>query len=307
MNGKLHKNILIAGGSGMIGSILSRKLQALGYQVAWLSRNSKSDADYKIYQWNIQNESLSPEALEWADVVINLAGATIARWPWTNSYKKKVIRSRTEPAKLIAAELKYISLKPKIYISASATGIYGDRKEEIHTESSVAGKDFLSRSCLAWEENAISTGNEFSRSAIVRTGIVLSNLGGFLEKLTLPAKLNLLAVPGNGNQWLPWIHIDDLCRIYISIIENETMHGVYNAASPNPVTLNTFCSALCKTLGTSLWLPAIPDWVLKLFLGEMSQIILDSVRVNPEKLLAENFEFQFVDAELALKDLLTKK
>ncbi len=300
------QNILITGGTGLIGSRLTTFLLEKGYQVAYLSRRKENIPNVKVYQWDIQKGYIEDGALENADYIIHLAGAGIADKRWSVARKRELIDSRVKPIELIISHLqKKPSTKLKAFISASGIGFYGaDRGDEKLNESSLAGNDFLAECTQKWEKATNQIADLGIRTVKLRIGVVLSEKGGALPQLIMPIRYFVGAALGNGLQWLSWIHIDDLCKLFIQAIENDAMNGAYNAVASNPVTNKSMTKIAAKVLKKPLWLPNLPAFTLKMVLGEMSQIVLCGTLVLNDKLIQTGFKFQFEDIEDALGDLL---
>jgi len=295
--------VLISGGSGLVGKILSEKLKTKGFDVAILSRTNKPG--FKTYLWHPDKNQIDPKAIQSSDYIIHLAGANIAEKRWTDSRKKLIRDSRVESANLIFNELKKQKKELKAFISASAVGYYGARtSDNIFAEEHSASDDFLGQTCLAWEQAAKQFEEIGIRTVIIRTGVVLDKQAGALSKMILPIKIGLGSAIGNGRQYMPWIHIDDLCELYIKAIEDNHMNGVFNAVSPDFQTNKSFTHILAKTLKKPFFLPNIPAFLLKLALGEMSIILLQGSRVSADKLIELGFTFKFPNLRSALKDLL---
>jgi hypothetical protein len=240
------------------------------------------------------------------DYIINLNGAGIADKRWTPERKKLLIESRTKSAKLIKSALEIAEHKPKAYISASAVGFYGDRKDEKLYETSSKGEGFLAECCHLWEESAIELGPFVDRLIIDRIGIVLSTKGGALPKILMTRQFGVYNYFGSGQQYYSWIHIDDLCRILLSQIENDSFVGVYNAVTPEPLTNKQFTTEIKETLNGKLIIPA-PVFGLRLMLGEMANVVLNSNRVIPKRLKEHSFNFKYNDLGKAVNDLIKNK
>ncbi|MCX6231796.1 MAG: TIGR01777 family oxidoreductase [Bacteroidetes bacterium] len=302
------ETVLISGGSGLIGKELSNKLTQKGYKVSILSRNPNKSASTQQYKWDIDTNYIEISAVEQADYIIHLAGENIGEKPWTKSRKESIIKSRVNSCRLLFNAVKDAGVKPKTFISASATGYYGAITiDKIFTENDAPADDFLGRCCYAWENETDKFQTIGIRTVKMRTGIVLSSKGGALSKMMKPAKMGFGAVLGNGKQYMPWIHIDDLCQLYINAIEDETINGAYNALAPQHTTNAEFTATLAKTLNKKIWLPAVPSIFLKLLLGEMSDIILNGSRVSSERIEKTSFQFKFPKLDAALSDLLKKQ
>ncbi len=295
--------VLISGGTGLIGKALNAKLQAKGYTVALLSRAGKSND--KSYQWNPQNNQIDPEAIASSDYIIHLAGANIAEKRWSASRKEIIIDSRVQSAKLLFEEVKKQQKKLKAFISASAIGCYGAvTTDEIFTETSHFANDFLGQICHKWEASAKQFQTLGIRTTIIRTGLVLDRQGGVLAKIRTPVKLGLASALGTGKQYMPWIHIDDLCDIYIKAIEDSQMQGAFNAAAPDFQTNKSFTQTLAQVLHKIYFLPNTPAFILKLALGERSKLLLKGSRISSEKLISYHYKFKYTKLEEALKSLL---
>lgn len=295
--------ILITGGTGLVGTRLTQMLVDKGYTVTHLSRTHSNNEQVKTYIWDIGSHMVEDEALQTADYIIHLAGAGIADERWTKERKKVILESRTKSATLLIDRLKELKLQPKAFVSSSAIGYYGDRQHHILNEDDAPGNGFLSEVCVAWEAAVKPVEALGTRLVMLRTGVVLSAQGGALKEMEKPVKFHLGTYLGSGNQYYSWIHIDDLCRMYIAAIENETMRGPYNAAAPNPVRNKILTKAIADALDiNAIMLPA-PTPALKLALGEMAATVLDSTRVSSNKIEETGFTFEFAEVEKALEDV----
>jgi uncharacterized protein len=301
------KSILITGGTGLIGTRLTELLIEKSYQVSYLSRKKEIIPNVKVYQWDIAKNYIEEGALENADYIVHLAGTGIAGKRWTDARKNEIIDSRIAPISLIIRKLQEKRLQPKAFISSSAIGYYGgDMGNEQLTENSKSGNDFLAKCTILWENTADEVYEKLAiRTAKIRTGIVLSERGGALPKLILPIKLGFGATFGDGKQFMSWIHLDDLCRIFIKAIEDETIQGVYNGVAPNPVTNEALTKIAAKLLKKPLWLPNIPKFLLKLALGEMAVVVVGGEYVLNERLKNEtDFQYNFTEIEKALEAII---
>ena len=298
-------NILITGGTGMIGQKLTELLLKKGHTVAYLSRRKEKMANITVYQWDIPKGYIEEGALENADYVIHLAGAGIADERWTEKRKQEIIDSRIQPIDLITKYLEDKNIKLKGFISASAIGYYGGNTGEIKLdEDSKAGNDFLAECTKLWEVHAKKV-TRAEREIRIRIGVVLSQKGGALPKLVMPIRFGLGAALGSGKQFISWVHIDDLCAIFVKAIEDSTMHGAYNAVSPNPISNAIMTKIAAKVLKRPLFLPNIPSFVLNLIFGEMGIVVTGGNFVQNKRLSEEtNFVYQFPTIEGALSDLL---
>ncbi|WKV13251.1 TIGR01777 family oxidoreductase [Marivirga harenae] len=298
------KNILITGGSGLVGTELSAILKENGYEVAHLTRNKKSDYPYKQFLWNIKNQEIEKEAIRFADVIIHLAGAGVADKKWTETRKKIIVESRTESTSLLYDTIKKIpNDAPKHIISASAIGYYGmDTGDKLVDEESKAGNDFLADVTQKWEASVDQFESLKIPTAKIRIGIVLTKKGGALPQLAQPIKLMAGAPLGSGKQWMSWIHIDDLTRLFLHLLENK-FTGVYNGVGTNPATNKEVTKAVAKVLNKPLILPNVPAFAMKLLLGEMAQMVLGGNKVSAKKTLNSGFEFKYEKLEEALVDI----
>ncbi|HEY9168311.1 MAG TPA: TIGR01777 family oxidoreductase [Lutibacter sp.] len=292
-------SILVTGGNGFIGTALCNLLREKGHSVLILSR-TKTDNPNTFY-WNLEEYYIDPEAIIKADFIIHLAGEGIADKRWTKHRKKDLINSRVETANLLFEKVKELNPNLKGFIAASGIGYYGaTTSEKIYEENDASGEDFTSKICKVWEKASLQFDAINIRTVIFRTGVVLAKEGGALEKLSQPIKLGLGAVLGSGAQYIPWIHIDDLCNMYLEAIENSELKGVYNSAAPEHITNKALTKIIAKRLKKPLWLPNIPAFVMKLILGEMAVIILEGSRVSSEKIMATGFKFKYPNINKAL-------
>jgi uncharacterized protein len=300
-------NILIAGGSGLIGQRLSELLAERGHTVAHLSRSKPDDSPYPVFQWNPAQWEIEAAAIRQADYVINLAGAGIADKPWTAARKELIIRSRTDSARLLRESFARFDHQPKAYISASAIGYYGNRGDEWLDESSTPGTGFLAESTVEWEKAVAEVAQTGIRTVGIRIGIVLSTQGGALEKMLIPFRFGLGTYFGDGQQWYSWVHLDDVCQMFVQAVEDEAMRGFYNGVAPEPATNKALVEAMKEALGRfGLVMPA-PAFALRLAMGEMADVVLSSSRVSSRKIEQAGFEFRFPQLLPALRDLLEQK
>lgn len=302
----MHNKVLIAGGSGLLGSRLTVLLQEKGYKVAHLSRSKQSRQADKTFQWNPDEGQIEPAAVESAHYIINLSGAGVADHRWTDANKDKIMRSRTNSTRLLFQELKTTGYQPRAFISASGINYYGDDNGAHWLyESSPAGQDFLTEVCKAWEAEAEKVSELDIRVVTFRIGVVLSKEGGAFPKLLTPARLGLAAPIGSGRQYMSWIHIDDLCGMILKAMEDEHMEGVYNAVAPEPETNGRFMETLADVLNRPYIAPRVPSVAVKLMMGaERAGIVLGSLRVASEKIQKSGYHFQYETLRPALNDLL---
>lgn len=292
-------HILITGGTGFLGSALVLQFLAQGAKVTLLSRDPEK-AQRRFGNINVLKNLDELDHHATFDSVINLAGAPIFDARWSEARKKLLRDSRIQLTEQLIAAISRMTIKPKVLISGSAIGIYGDQGDTVLTEQSALKPDFAQQLCADWEAIAKSAENYAVRVCIIRTGLVLADGGGLLDRMLLPFKLGLGGRLGNGKQWMSWIHRQDWLAIVQKMIEDQTLHGVYNATAPSPVNNSEFTQSLAHLLNRPALLP-VPAWLLKLALGEMSCLILGSQRVMPERLLSIGFNFEYPELETALK------
>jgi uncharacterized protein len=297
-------NVLITGGTGLIGQYLSKLLVAKGYSVGHLTRSArKKSKNVRVFKWDVSQGEIDKEAIPWSNHIIHLAGETVGQ-RWTKKVKQRILQSRVDATQLIIAELKNSNHHLTSFISASAVGYYGDDTgDKLLTEECAQGEGFLARVTGNWEEAVGESANYAQRLVKIRMGVVLTSSGGALAKMATPIKWGVGSVLGSGNQWLSWIHIDDLAKMFIQALE-EPLQGVYNGVSPNPVSNKEFTKMLAKKLRKPIILPPVPTFMLKLLLGEMSVLVLGSNKVEPVAFLKEGFTFGFANLDEALKSLI---
>ncbi len=298
--------ILITGGSGMIGRLLTQRLQKAGYAVRWLVRNPSS-APVPAFRWSVDHGYLDPAAFNGADAIIHLAGENIGGGRWTEARKRQLLESRTRSTALLAKKLKEIPNQINAVLSASAIGYYGDRPDgAIMTEASPSGDDFLAQITREWESAADAMADPGRRVVKVRIGIVLSADGGALNQLARPVKWMFGSPLGSGDQVMSWIHEQDLADIFLHLLQHQDTQGVYNAVAPSPVTNRDLVHAIGKVLRRPILLPPVPAFLLKLLLGEMSVMVLAGCRVSGEKIQEAGYHFRFPELQEALSDIFQK-
>ncbi|GAB3176280.1 TIGR01777 family oxidoreductase [Telluribacter humicola] len=304
----MAETVLITGGTGLIGRRLTELLLERGYQVAYLSRGSDTYPNVKVYQWDIQKGEVDKEALLHMDYLIHLAGAGIADQRWTQERKKLIISSRTDSIRLLARHMAQLGVKPKAFVSSSAIGYYGADTGDVHqTETSHPGRDFMAEVTVQWEAAADTVKDLGVRTVKIRTGVVLSDKGGALPQIAAPARWGFGAPLGSGEQWMSWIHMDDICRMFIEAMENTGWEGVYNGVAPSPVTNRQLTQLICEALHKPQWAPAVPAFALKLVFGEMAAVVLGSCYVENQRISGTDFRYIFTNPEDALINLLQKK
>jgi len=305
----MKKTVLTTGGTGLIGRRLTKMLLERDYFVSYLSRSEdKTYPGVSVYHWDISKEAVDPRALDSMDYLVHLAGAGIADERWTDERKKVIIDSRTESIELLARIMKAQGQRPKAFVSSSAVGYYGgDTGNEKMTEESPPGDDFLAEVTVKWEASADQVQDLGVRTVKLRTGVVLSDKSGALPKIAAPARFGLGAPLGDGTQWMSWIHIDDMCQMYIEALENESWAGVYNGVVSPPVTNAELTKLISKVLDRPQWIPKVPAFALDLAFGEMAEVVLGSSYVENARLRTTDFRYEFPELEGALRDLLLKK
>lgn len=290
------KNILITGGSGLVGKKITQLLERKGYSVAWLSRNPEKYSQ-KSFAWDVDKYTLDPEAITWADGIIHLAGEGVADKRWTASRKKAILESRTNSTALLLQTIKKSDKKPEAFVSASAVGYYGfNTGDNLMDEKGPSGNDFLAQVVIAWEDQVKKIEDLGIRTVMLRIGIVLDNKGGALVEMLKPP----VAAPlGNGQQWMSWIAIDDLARMFFFALENKEVKGIYNAVGPKPATNEE----LTKKVGKFYMGIGVPGFALKMVLGEMAQMVLGGNKVSSKKIRDAGFEFRYPSLEEALEKI----
>lgn len=300
-----QNTILIAGGSGLIGSRLSELLTEQGHSVRLLSRTPKTTGQFF---WDPSAGEIDAAALQGVDYVINLAGAGIADKRWTKARKEELVQSRVQSAALLAREFKRMAERPKAYISASAIGYYGNTWETLVREDSpTADQSFMVDCCQQWEKAADQMTPLGIRTVKFRIGVVMAKEGGALAEIVNPLRFGLGAYFGDGQAWWSWIHREDVCRAFAWAIENQQAEGVYNLVAPSPVRGKVLVKSIAKAMRQpAITLPA-PAFVLRLIFGEMSAVILNSNRVSADKLISAGFVFKWPEVNAALSDIFAPK
>ena len=299
----MGKKILITGGTGTVGKKLSALLTQKGHEIVLLSRNPKQNALYKTFKWDVKNQEIDPACIVDVETIIHLAGANIADQRWTKQRKETIIKSRTDSITLIYKLLKKNKHCVKTVVSASATGYYGDRGNELMFEESGPAHDFLGKCCILWEQAVDEGINLGLRVVKFRTGVVLDKESGALQKIAQPVKYGFGAPLGSGHQWISWIHLNDVTAMYAFGVDNEHLQGVFNMCSPQPITNASLTKAIAKQLQKPLWLPNVPAFALKLALGEMSTVVLESTKASSRKIEEIGFEFSYPNIEKALQEI----
>jgi uncharacterized protein len=296
-------NVTVTGASGFLGTRLLDRLLRDGHSLHILGRKRKQGlpAAVKFSSWDAIHAEAPLESLAGADAVIHLAGEPVAQ-RWNADVKRRIRESRSTGTRHLVRAIGKLSRRPRVLISASASGYYGDRGEEVLTESSAPGHDFLAEVCKEWEREARAAEVFGVRVATVRIGLVLGKDGGALKQMLTPFRLGVGGRLGSGRQWMPWIHIDDLIEMFVFALD-RTVSGPLNGAAPQPVRNAQFTAALARTIHRPAIFP-VPRFALKLMFGEMAEIVFASQRMFPKVAEAAGFQFKFVELEAALADLL---
>jgi uncharacterized protein len=296
-------NVTLTGASGFVGRRLLKTLAQSGHSLHVLSRHGGTNLPpgVRISVWDAMKGSPPEDALRDADAVIHLAGEPVAQ-RWTAEIKRRIRESRVTGTRYLVEGIAKLSRKPAALISASATGLYGSRGDTPLDESSAPGSTFLAEVCVEWEREAFAAQAMGMRVATIRTGIALDPRGGALQKMLPPFRVGAGGRLGDGKQWTPWIHLDDLIGIYVLALESA-VSGPLNATSPNPVTNADFTRALAKALHRPAVFP-VPKPALKLMFGEMAEVLFDSQRVLPKQTQAAGFQFRYPLIDAALQQLV---
>ena len=288
--------ILITGGTGLIGTKLAKKLIDKDHDVIILSRNPKQENEFK---WDVSSNYIDEKALIHTDYIIHLAGAGIADKRWTEKRKQVIIDSRVKTANLLFDKINELKIDLKGFISASGIGYYGaTTSDKIFEETDKVGTDFLGEVCQKWENAAQQFSTKNIPVTILRTGIVLAKKGGALDKMKTPVITPL----GSGKQYIPWIHIDDLCYLYMAVIE-DNLTGIFNAVAPEHHTSSSFSKALAKSIKRPNLGIGVPSFILQILFGEMAVILLKGSRISTKKTEKNKYPFRFSKLQKALSNL----
>jgi uncharacterized protein (TIGR01777 family) len=304
LNNKIM-NILILGGSGLIGKAFIQSALTSSHQIWVLSRRPEQSGlppEVKTMAWDGQTNSGWADLIENMDVLINLAGENIGSGRWDKARKERIRTSRVKAGQAVVQAIQSARRRPSVLLQASAIGYYGPHHDEILDESAQPGQDFLSSICQDWENATTPVESLGVRRILIRTGIVLSRRAGALPRLLLPFQLFAGGPLGSGQQWWPWIHLQDQISAMQFLMVHPQAAGAYNLVAPTPVRMADFGRILAQTLHRPYWLPA-PAFALRLLLGEMSTIVLDGQRAIPQRLLGLGYKFQFPQLSSALSDL----
>lgn len=306
-NPEKRLSVLITGGSGLVGKYLTYLLLSEGYKVSHLSRHANKFGRVRVFRWDPVAGILDPVVFEGVDYIVHLAGADIGEKRWSAKRKKEIENSRIDSSELLYKKVSENGISLKAFISASATGFYGSvTSDKIFKEDDPPANDFLGLTCKKCEEAADLFANTGLRVIKIRTGVVMEKSHSALSKLLKPARMGLFPKLGSGKQFMPWIHIDDLCRIYLKAIEDTDMSGVFNAVSPQYVTQTEFMRNLALVLKTHFFHPPVPALFLRILLGEMADVVLTGSRISSQKIINSGYTFLYPMMDLALKEILEK-
>lgn len=307
--------IIITGGTGLIGKALAQRLAAANYDIIILTRNPDKaiglPAGVRAVKWDGRTAQGWGHLADGAKAIINLAGASIAGdgfipSRWTEKRKKLIKDSRVQAGQAVVDAVTAAATKPEVIIQASAVGYYGGRGDEVLTEAATPGHDFVAEVCKVWEKSIQSVKTQGVRLVTIRTGVVLSTQGGAFPLLLLPHKLFVGGPMGKGQQWLPWIHLEDEVQAIQFLMENSQAHGVYNLCAPEAVTNRTMSKTIGKAIKRPSFLP-VPAFALRLLLGETASLVLDSQRQRPQRLQDAGFTFTHPELLAAIRHLIQHK
>ncbi|WP_394666106.1 TIGR01777 family oxidoreductase [uncultured Chryseobacterium sp.] len=299
----MKETVLITGANGLVAKELSKKLKK-EYTVRFLTRKKQNSNEF---EWDIRKGIIDETAFDNVSHIIHLAGANISEKRWTDERKKELISSRVDSAGLLLKTLQKNNIRLKSFISASGINYYGTKTtERIFTENDGPGNDFLSEVVVLWEKAAddFKKQNVAERVVKVRTAVVLSEKDGALKKMLPPVKMGIGSPIGTGKQYMPWIHINDICSIYEFALKNAELDGAFNANSPQHTTNENLTKNMAEVLHKPLFMPNVPAFVLKLMFGELSEALLEGSRASSETIQKAGFQFEFPDLKDALKNLL---
>jgi uncharacterized protein len=302
------KTIAITGGTGLVGKAASKALVTKGYEVILFTRSTTGKvppAGCSYAQWDPELQICDVEALRTADAIVHLAGEPVAAKRWTTEQKGKITSSRVNGTRFLVSKIREHAVNCKTFIASSAIGFYGaDTVPPLpFTENAPAATDFLGTTSRNWEEES-QKANDFLRTVILRTGIVLANESGAFPEFVKPTRFGVLPIPGNGMQVVSWIHITDLAQLIVYALENRRINGIYNAVAPAPVSNNTLMNDIKNAINKGVFAFHVPSFLLQLVLGEMSTEVLKSCTVSAAKTLDTGFKFRFADSSNAVKDLI---
>jgi len=300
-------DIVVAGGTGFIGRRLCERLLDHGHRVTVLTRRRAEaerlfGATVKAVEWDAAMSGQWEAALQGAQGVVNLAGASIADARWTDARKRQLVESRVNATRALVRAAARLSVKPLVFLNASGIGFYGPQDDRVIDETGAAGHGFLAELCVRWESAAQEAAAQGIRTVCLRTGLVLGNDGGALPRMALPFRFFLGGPVMPGTQWVSWIHRDDLTGLIEWAMVTPGVSGPVNAVAPSPVTMTEFCTTLGRVMRRPSWLP-VPEFVLKRGLGELGSLMTTGQRVKPAKAEREGYRFRHPSLEEALRDI----
>lgn len=296
--------IVIAGGTGFVGKVLTRLLQENGHEIIILTRNKTVlEKDIQYVQW-LQQGARPEQLLNTVDAFVNLAGISLNNGRWTKKQKKAIYTSRMDATLEIVRIMEQLSSKPKVLINASAVGIYPTSTITTYTENSMDyATDFLGTTVQDWERQANRAEKLGIRVALARFGVILGREQGALPSMLLPYKMHIGGTIGSGKQWLSWVHVEDVARAIYFAITNENIKGPFNVVAPHAARMKDFGKTIAMIMGRSHWMP-VPSMVMRLALGEQSMLVLEGQHVLPSVLKKQHFTFNYPHLKEALQDLL---
>lgn len=307
--------VAIAGGTGFVGQQLVRQLTQDGASVVVLTRNRQKGKrqfpasafpTVEVVAYEPRQSGPWQESISGCTGVVNLAGAPIADHRWSAEYKQEILESRTQTTAKLVEAIAAAPETPQVLVNASAVGYYGTSETAVFDETSGPGEDYLAQVCQAWEAAAQGVTAAGTRLVIARFGIVLGPDGGALGKMLTPFQLFAGGPIGTGQQWVSWVHRQDVVRFLTQALSNPDLSGVYNATAPNPVRMQTLCQVLGEVMSRPSWLP-VPEFALELLLGEGAMVVLDGQQVLPKQTLAAGFDYRFATLKPALEDVLARQ
>lgn len=304
----MKKKILITGGTGLVGTILTDFLLEKGYQVVFLSRTEGiTKKGIQKYKWNLNEKYIDEKAFEGITDIIHLAGTSVGAKRWSKKHKKDIYESRVNATQLLFEKVKKLNLSLKSFVCASAIGIYGMSSDDtLFTENSEYANDFLAKVTVDWEKEMDKFSQIETRVVKLRIGLVLSNQGGALLQLIEPIKWGVGATLGSGKQYMSWIHINDLAKMFVCCLEDNFYQGAYNAVASKPVTNLEMTKAIATVINKPLFLPSVPTFVLKIMIGEMADLVVKGLNISNQKIKNQGFTFEHDDLEKTLIHLLKK-
>ncbi|MFJ8520160.1 TIGR01777 family oxidoreductase [Lysinibacillus xylanilyticus] len=296
--------IAIAGGTGFVGKALTKLLQDEGHEIIILTRNkTRRENDIQYVQW-LQHGARPEQLLNEVDAIVNLAGISLNNGRWTKKQKKAIYTSRMDATIEIVRIMEHLSSKPKVLVNASAVGVYPTSTSSIYTENSTDfATDFLGSTVCDWERHAVRAEKLGVRVALARFGVILGRENGALPSMLLPYKLHIGGTIGSGEQWLSWVHVEDVARAIYFAIKNDDMKGPFNVTAPKATRMKNFGKTIASITERRHWMP-VPSFVMRLALGEQSMLVLEGQHVLPSVLEKHHFTFKFPHLKEALQDLL---